>query len=31
MIDAVKGILVNKPPFFEEFCKKWKDGKFGVD
>jgi len=27
MIDKDKGILVSKPPFYEELCKKWKDGK----
>jgi acyl-CoA thioester hydrolase len=26
MIDEKKGILVSKPLFFEEFCKRWKEG-----
>ncbi|MDR2192323.1 MAG: acyl-CoA thioesterase [Endomicrobium sp.] len=26
MVDKNLGILVNKPPFFEELCKKWKNG-----
>ncbi|MDR0822239.1 MAG: acyl-CoA thioesterase [Endomicrobium sp.] len=26
MIDVKNGILVAKPQFFEEFCKKWKEG-----
>ena len=28
MIDEKKGILVSKPPFFEDFCKRWKEGEF---
>lgn len=27
MIDSKKGILVSKPDFYEEICKKWKEGK----
>lgn len=27
MVDEKKGILVDKPPFFKEFCEKWKAGK----
>jgi acyl-CoA thioester hydrolase len=27
MIDKENGVLVNKPEFFEEICKKWKAGK----
>lgn len=27
MIDSKKGILVTKPDFYEEICKKWKEGK----
>jgi len=27
MIDKKEGILVNKPPFFEEICRKWKENK----
>jgi acyl-CoA thioester hydrolase len=27
MIDLKKGILVVKPDFYEEICKKWKEGK----
>ncbi|MCL2390579.1 MAG: acyl-CoA thioesterase [Endomicrobia bacterium] len=28
MIDKDKGVLVNKPDFYEDICKKWRDGKF---
>ncbi|MDR3113647.1 MAG: acyl-CoA thioesterase [Endomicrobium sp.] len=27
MIDKTQGVLVSKPPFFEEICKKWQAGK----
>jgi acyl-CoA thioester hydrolase len=26
MIDKTQGILVSKPPFFEDICNKWKNG-----
>ncbi|MDR0486064.1 MAG: acyl-CoA thioesterase [Elusimicrobiota bacterium] len=30
MISKEKGILTAKPPFFEDFCRAWKEGKFDV-
>ncbi|MDR2462512.1 MAG: acyl-CoA thioesterase [Verrucomicrobiales bacterium] len=29
MIDRAQGVLVAKPPFFEDFCRRWRRGEVG--